>query len=138
MRKNWKVYKDPVFPAWEPAGKDLACRVKNIDALRRVLLFAAPASFLLPVRRCLVGYGPGGEVCAEVDTDEHDLSVMDGLGQVTPTVGKLSELPWNPRYESFLLGLMWKSAGGWPSEMHVLALYSGKDPDIEWVYDEQH
>jgi hypothetical protein len=92
---------------------------------------------MLDGRRWLIGFGPGGEQCAEVD--EFQFNVSNGLGHVQNAVGcKLEELPTNPGFESFLLDLEWSSRFGWPSEMHVLALVSGgKEQDIECVYDGQ-
>lgn len=141
LRGNWRIYQDPTFPKFPirvvPAGDRVKFRVKDIDTLRWLVGQTATAtSIFTPARRWLVGLGCGGEECAQLD--ETQFSVVNGLGRIEAVDrAKLCELPRLPGYESFLLNLTWKSAFGWPSEMHVLALASGKEKDIEWVYDAQ-
>ena len=111
-------------------GKELLFRVKSIEGLHFLLEHAAAGEGFAFKRRLL---GHTKDVVAPVaEFAGVDFRILDGLGQVDTGIFSVEHLPSNEAYEEFLLSLTWRSACGWPSGLHVLALEG--DKTVEGVF----
>ena len=117
--------------ALEPIGKEVLFKVLTIAALLwlREQAIEGPIPNSPSAKKVLQGLSSAGIHCVSLFAEE--FRVLDGLGQVQRGSGLgISELR-NENYKEFLLGLQWRSAFGWPTEMHVLGLAAYDGVEIQ-------